>query len=463
MPKADGGWRRIHHLSHPLTSSVNDGIPASFRTLQYTRIEEIFDLVRQAGRGCYIFKRDLKDAFRMIPVAPEQRWLLGFTWEDRLYHENVLPFGLGTAPFIFNLVAEGLHWVLQSWLQWELLVHYLDDFILIIPAAPDGLSKLREAASGYTAVRHALGLLQNDSKDAQGTVVDTLGIEIDTIKMTARLSAKKLTKALSLVSAALSAGAIRLHEAQQLSGYLSFCSTVVRLGRTFLRRLWDFTATYRKAQSLRPLSDGAKADLTWWRDLLPYFNGVRLIDDPSRPIFHVFTDASNIAIGGFWYEGSPAETNWRPQVPNIPTAHAFAAPLTGGQSLLHINTTEILAIEVAFHRWAHHWRHGLVVLHTDNTTAEQGLLGGTTRSAGMDSLRQLLVLAAAYDIKLHPQRIDTKANTLADALSRLDFELIANLAPHWQFPFPSSPHGTLFNAYHASESSTTTLSCSITG
>ena len=88
-----------------------------------------------AGRNCIILKRDIKDAFRNIPIAPQHQWLLGFQWEDQYYVERCLPFGLATAPFIFNLFAEGLHWILQSWLHWELLDHYLDDFMLIIPAS----------------------------------------------------------------------------------------------------------------------------------------------------------------------------------------------------------------------------------------------------------------------------------------------------------------------------------------
>jgi hypothetical protein len=62
-------------------NSVNDWIPSEYRTLQYTTIESIFDLLRTADCGALLIKKDLKDAFRMIPVAPHQRWLLGFQWQ----------------------------------------------------------------------------------------------------------------------------------------------------------------------------------------------------------------------------------------------------------------------------------------------------------------------------------------------------------------------------------------------
>lgn len=109
VPKHDGGWRRIHHLSHPPGEPVNDHIPDSAGELRYTRFQEVLKLVTSAGRNCVILKRDVKDAFRNVPVAPQHQWLLGFRWGGNFYKETCLLFGLATAPFIFNLFAEALH------------------------------------------------------------------------------------------------------------------------------------------------------------------------------------------------------------------------------------------------------------------------------------------------------------------------------------------------------------------
>ena len=35
-------------------------------------------------------------------------------WGDKLYVDSVLPFGLKSAPAIFNAVAEGLSFVIRS-------------------------------------------------------------------------------------------------------------------------------------------------------------------------------------------------------------------------------------------------------------------------------------------------------------------------------------------------------------
>lgn len=69
VPKHDGGWCKIHHLSHPSIHSVNDNIPKKDGQLQYVRFQEILDLILNTGRGCIILKQDIKDAFRNIPIA----------------------------------------------------------------------------------------------------------------------------------------------------------------------------------------------------------------------------------------------------------------------------------------------------------------------------------------------------------------------------------------------------------
>lgn len=148
-PKGDGGLRKIHHLSFPKDNSVNSHISTDSAYLQYVAFERVLQMVLTAGRGCTIFRRDMSDAFRVVPIAPSQYWLLGFHWEGIHYVEKVLPFGLSTAPFIFNLFAEAWHWILQSYGVWELLEHFLDDSMAAIAAVKSTPEELRRVCSVY--------------------------------------------------------------------------------------------------------------------------------------------------------------------------------------------------------------------------------------------------------------------------------------------------------------------------
>ena len=85
-----------------------------------------------SGQGLLMAKLDLKDAFQHIPVQAQDWNLLGFDWGCRFYLLLVLAFGLKTAPYIFNLFTEALHWIIHGHIP-AVLCHYLNDFILIFP------------------------------------------------------------------------------------------------------------------------------------------------------------------------------------------------------------------------------------------------------------------------------------------------------------------------------------------
>ena len=57
---------------------------------------------------------DTKGAYWMVPVRPQDRSLLGVQWEGQLYVDAALPFGLRSAPNIFNALADGLEWIAKQ-------------------------------------------------------------------------------------------------------------------------------------------------------------------------------------------------------------------------------------------------------------------------------------------------------------------------------------------------------------
>ena len=50
-------------------------------------------------------------------------------WNNAVYNDQQLPFGLRSAPVIFNVVAEALEWILRERSVSHVL-HYLDDFLV---------------------------------------------------------------------------------------------------------------------------------------------------------------------------------------------------------------------------------------------------------------------------------------------------------------------------------------------
>ncbi|KAJ5894645.1 hypothetical protein N7495_006336 [Penicillium taxi] len=343
VPKSNGEWRRIHDLSWPPGHGLNQGIPDSWSAIEYIIIDAIYEQIIQAGPGCTIIKRDIKDAFRIIPVAKDNQHLLAFQWNDFTYIECCLPFGLATAPFLFNLFAEALHWILQCLLPAFHISHYLDDFIAITQpsSASDPTGPFDEI---YNNVTNYLRIPCNTEKDQQGTCVTVLGIQIDSVAMEARLPPEKLCRATLDAAATLNATSLSLKQTERLIGLLAFCSRVVRIGRTRLQSLYTFQAAFPYRRSARRrIPYEVRDDLEWWKDSLSLFNGVLLIDPCRRSITHLYTDASNTGQGLFFFSSESISDCWLAHCHQLHLSNAASLALAP-DTHVHINTNEVDAI-----------------------------------------------------------------------------------------------------------------------
>ena len=102
------------------------------------------------GTGAMMAKIDIEAAYRLLPVHPQDRLLLGIEWNGEVFCDAMLPFGLRSAPKIVNAVADGLEWILQR-KGINYLYHYLDDFIILGRAGSnqcvDDLAALKQVCS----------------------------------------------------------------------------------------------------------------------------------------------------------------------------------------------------------------------------------------------------------------------------------------------------------------------------
>ena len=77
-------------------------------------MDDIIEQVLSLGRGSLMAKMDIESAFRIVPVHPDDRPLLGMKWEEQLYIDLTLPFGLRSAPKVFNSIADALEWIVRA-------------------------------------------------------------------------------------------------------------------------------------------------------------------------------------------------------------------------------------------------------------------------------------------------------------------------------------------------------------
>ena len=92
VQKASAGWRPVIDLKN-----LNAHIHAP-----HFRMFETNSVLSSVRKGGYAFKIDLHDAYFHVPIHPSSRKYLRFTFENKVYQFQVLPFGLNTAPQVFT-------------------------------------------------------------------------------------------------------------------------------------------------------------------------------------------------------------------------------------------------------------------------------------------------------------------------------------------------------------------------
>ena len=297
-----GKWRLITDLSYPPEQSENDGINPDLCSLTYTTVEDITRRIAIIGPGALLAKIDIESAYRLVPVHPDDRPLLAMSWEGATFVDPMLPFGLRSAPKIFNALADALNWHLQRKGIPE-IYHYLDDFIVIAPANSP-------LCHQYLAILDkeclALGVpLAAHKRAGPTTTLTFLGIEIDTVAGQIRLPSDKLARLTATITQWKDRHSCPKNHLQSLIGLLNHACKVVRPGRSFLRRMIDLLSTTRvnapKSAVIR-LNHTFRADLAWWAEFVIQWNGISFLPpSPHLSRASLTSDASGTWGCGAWH------------------------------------------------------------------------------------------------------------------------------------------------------------------
>ena len=209
-------------------------------------------------------KLDLKCAYRMVPVHPADRWLLGIRWCDAIYCEFALPFGLRSTLIIFNSIADALTWAIIS-RGIVNVIHYLDDFLIWSEDASRYARDLQLALS----ICSQLGLPAEPSK-VEGP--DTT-IEIDSLKEELRLPQSKLVALKQLLASWSSKWK------QVLLGHLNH--SAMHSGKSFLRHLINAISQLRQQSHLTRLNTLCRSDIICWLSFVERWNGINFFSMPT--------------------------------------------------------------------------------------------------------------------------------------------------------------------------------------
>ena len=414
IPKKDKGkYRLIHDLSFPRGSSVNDGIPLDIRSVNYEPFDNAISYIVSQGSGVTVSKIDIKSAFRICPVHPADRHLLGMQWDGKLYFDKTLAMGLASSCKIFECFSSALKWIILKLLRNVYVAKILDDFLLITAAAhpcPGIAFNIMKAIFNYIGVP-----LADDKSVAPCKRLVYLGLEIDVINMCIRLPPEKIKRCKQLILTLMSRKKVRLKEIQSLCGLLQFACRAIIPGRPFLRRLYDATKGIENPKYFIRVSAHMKKDLAVWLTFLSNYNGRTMLLSQmfSTPDYTIITDASKsfgfgAICGNLWLCGEWPQT-WK--------KHA-------------ITMLEFGPILFAIATWSHLFNNKCIHVKTDNLALVSIVNKQTSTDLNlMFMVRKMVKLLLKYNILLKASHILGHDNKQADLISRGRIDLFQVLHP----------------------------------
>jgi hypothetical protein len=275
--------------------------------------------------------------------------------------------------------------------------------------------------------------LASEKVEGPVTTLTLLGIEIDTVAGELRMAKDRIDDIYHLLCTFGSARSASKKDFQSLIGKLNFVCIVVHPGRTFLRRLIDFSTSLPESGSeVFLMSLQVKSDIAWWVSFLRGWNGVSLLRylgwQPS-PSMELYTDACASGFGGYfqgrWLYGSFSDVE----------------VLSG-----NIAWKELFALCIAVSTWSSHLQGRSILVHSDNVAVVAMIASGTSRPApNMALLRSLFFICADNDINISAEHVPGVQNVYADLLSRGAVSRFRQIAHNAEpLPTPYKPVNFVF-------------------
>ena len=434
VPKRNPGeYRMIHHLSAPRVNSVNSQIDPTDCSVVYTTFDEAVALVQGVGKGACMGKTDVKSAFRLLPVHPDDFDLLGMCIEGKFYYDRCMPMGCSIACSTFEKFSVFLEYCCQDVAGSRNVLHYLDDFFF----AGRSSRECRHLMCSFQALCERFGVpIAQEKTEGPVTSITFLGLEIDSVVGQVRVPEDKVSSLLEKINIILGKEKVTRRTLQSVVGSLNFVCRAVSPGRAFLRRLIELSSSVREQHHKIRLSSGAKEDLKAWQQFLSDFNGrIFFLGQHTwnNEELQFYTDASGGIGFGAYFNGKWTQGRW-PDGVRTPT--------------YPIALLEFFPIVVGVQLWAPHLENKRVSFWSDNQAVVTIINSQTSKCPIiMQLLRELVVICLCHNIRFRARYVPGIHNNIADALSRYQSERFRRIAPHAdQHPTPPPVHlWTIFN------------------
>ena len=170
------------------------------------------------------------------------------------------------------------------------------------------------------------------------------------------------------------------------------------------------------------LNTDAQADIAWWQEFLPWWNGTaQFVDQQPTDAadLELYTDTSGTLGRDICFQGEWFHHDWQPH-----------QQLSEQES---IQWQELFAIVTAALTWGHTWWQKRIRFYCDNLIIANSWEGkSSSHSHIMSLLCTLFLTATKNNFTVSLKHLSGKTNEIVDALSRKQFICFFYLTPQAQ-------------------------------
>ena len=353
LDKDDPTLRIIFDKSFPAGTSKNDLTPRTDAMLPYWNATLFLKKIAELGKNTLMFFADIKSAYKLLTVKPEEWNLQVFQIGDEFFVDKTFIFGDVAAADGFDRFMRVDLAIARAILHLEYLQYYVDNSSNLTPPLPCGSPDRKRADSEWLAFRrHYAGINMPLHHFIPPTtrVESHLGWGIDTelmivfIKEERRLHIEETLKELK------DSKEWSKQKLDSLIGVLTFCAPIIRCLRAPLRQFIAMQVFMnrpgRRYKRTFAVNNHIIFVCDWILSYLSQWNGeasiVRLFN--PRPRRTIYVDAGTLPIfGEVWGIGAWCqETGEYISVPWLPHVYEESKTPAGRISAPFLETFAVL-------------------------------------------------------------------------------------------------------------------------
>jgi hypothetical protein len=423
--------------SHSLNSMINHdevtGYPmdslAKFGNLLIDFRKHCPDILEGPG-PITVWKSDIEGAYRLCPLHPFWQIKQAVRIGKNFHIDRCIAFGSSASPAIFIAFNSLVTWIAKYKRGITFITTYIDD--------SSGCAWADDTAYYAPYDRHLpspqtrlltlwddLGIPHQERKQIHGASIPVIGIQVNPNTMTYTLPSESQAKLIGELEMWVTKGKHTVRRWQHMAGWINWCLNVYPLLRPALCNVYNKLRFKSNPSGSVWVNNAVRDDLSWALSKIRSSPGRHLLESTIWTVedatFTIFCDACPAGMG-FWY-------------PALNLGFYARTPEDDLEGLLSHDGTifyfEALCVVCALRDACQFTTDasGRFVIYTDNFNTVDIFASLSALPAYNVLIREAMNLIYDKKHNLRVLHVRGEENTVADALSRANFDLALQLQP----------------------------------